>query len=167
VVLRGSHRLRPFGVPGPGLLTGDGAGETFFFYGTLRAGQPPPDLAAWLAPLPRRPATLPGRLLDLGAYPGAVLAADEGEAPGPEIVGELVSVPHERVAELDRYEGFVLADPARSLFVRERAHATTARGERVACWVYRLAGAVSARKIEGGDWLARRDERPPGAEEPG
>jgi len=159
VDLRGPHRARPLGVPGPGLLKGDDARELFFFYGTLRAGQPPPALAAWLAPLPRRAATLPGRLLDLGAYPGALPGPEGGAEAGPWIVGELVAVPLERVPELDRYEGFAPDDPGASLFVRERAHATVAGGERVACWVYRFAGADGAPEIAGGDWLARRGAR--------
>jgi gamma-glutamylcyclotransferase (GGCT)/AIG2-like uncharacterized protein YtfP len=123
--------------------------------------EPPARLAAWLAPLSRRPATLPGRLLDLGAYPGALPAPDDAPAE-PAIVGELVAVPHERVGELDRYEGYAPGDPGRSLFVRERARATVAGGERVACWVYRWAGDVAAREVQGGDWLALPDARPGG-----
>ncbi|HKJ23447.1 MAG TPA: gamma-glutamylcyclotransferase family protein [Myxococcota bacterium] len=157
--LRGPHRPRPLGVPGPGLLNGDDTSEVFFFYGTLRAGQPPPAWAAWLEPLPRHPATLPGRLLDLGAYPGALPGPESGAGAGPAIVGELVAVPRERVPELDRYEGFAPEDPGASLFVRERARATAAGGERVACWVYRFAGADAAPDVAGGDWLARRGPR--------
>jgi len=129
--------------------------ETIFVYGTLRAGQAPPGLAGWLARLARRPATLPGRLLDLGAYPGAVLAPPD-VASAPTIVGELVEVPASRLPQLDRYEGYDPEDRAGSLFLRARARATPADGRPVACWVYVWAGPTTGREVPGGDWLARR-----------
>jgi len=126
-----------------------------FVYGTLRAGLLTADVAPWLAPLARRPATLPGRLLDLGAYPGALPAPPGAPEAGVE-VGELVAVPPARLDELDRYEGYDPADPCRSRFVRERVVATTRNGERVPCWVYAWAGGPAGREVPGGDWAARR-----------
>ena len=51
------------------------------------------------------PASAPGRLVDLGAFPGLVPAA----APGDRVHGDLFAIPEAHVEELldalDRYEG--------------------------------------------------------------
>jgi gamma-glutamylcyclotransferase (GGCT)/AIG2-like uncharacterized protein YtfP len=139
--------------------TGPADRERLFVYGTLRVGRAPAGLAGWLAPLARRPATVAGRLLDLGAYPGAILAPVGAGEPTPAIVGELVEVPRARLPELDRYEGYDPADPCRSLFVRERTEALLDDGGRVACWVYTWAGGALGPEVPGGDWLARGRSR--------
>lgn len=156
--LRRPHRPRPLRVPGPDRLSG-GGGERLFVYGTLRAGQAPDGLAGWLAPLARRRATVAGRLLDLGAYPGAILLPAGADGPAPAIVGELIEVPRARLPELDRYEGYDPADPCRSLFLRERTEATLEGGRRLACWVYTWAGGPLGPEVPGGDWLARARSR--------
>ena len=148
MALRRARGSRALGVPGSGRLSADRLRtEWLFVYGTLRAGRAPRTLA-WAEALPREPARAPGRLLDLGPYPGAV-ADDDG---GARIVGELVCVPVERLAALDRYEGFDPAHPEASLFVRERCFAEDAEGRVRPCWIYRYAGNPASHAApEGGD----------------
>jgi gamma-glutamylcyclotransferase (GGCT)/AIG2-like uncharacterized protein YtfP len=131
-----------------------------FVYGTLRPGLP----AAARAPHSRALcshglATLPGRLFDLGDYPGAVLDA----AAATRVVGEIAHLDL-RVATLDaldRYEGFDPLRPERCLFRRERWRASAlAAGEPIECWVYVFAGDVAGRpEIEGGDFARFVRER--------
>ena len=117
-----------------------------FVYGTLRAGRAPRALA-WLEALPREPASAPGRLLDLGAYPGVVHDARA------RVAGELVAVPAGRIAVLDAYEGFDPAAPARGPFVRERCVARDAAGRERPCWIYRFTGDPAGYpEVPGGNW---------------
>jgi gamma-glutamylcyclotransferase (GGCT)/AIG2-like uncharacterized protein YtfP len=128
-----------------------GPGEALFVYGTLRRGRAPAAVASRLAGRPRRgPARVAGRLLDLGAYPGAVLEAGAGR-----IEGELVDVEPADWGWLDRYEGHDPGAPEESLFVRVRTEAEWA-GRRQACWIYVYNGPAAGRPvIPGGDWLGR------------
>jgi gamma-glutamylcyclotransferase (GGCT)/AIG2-like uncharacterized protein YtfP len=122
------------------------ASALLFVYGTLRAGRAPRSLA-WLEALPREPASAPGRLFDLGPYPGAVPDARA------RIVGELVAVPADRLAALDAYEGFDPADRAHSPFVREPCLARDAAGRERRCWIYRFAGDPAGHpELPGGDY---------------
>ncbi|HVP28013.1 MAG TPA: gamma-glutamylcyclotransferase family protein [Myxococcota bacterium] len=128
-----------------------------FVYGTLRPGLAPAPVARLLdGARSLGAARIPGRLYDLGAYPGARL---EGEA-GDEIQGEVFWVPDlaARLPALDRYEGFDPAAPERSLFVRTSCEARLADGSRIACAVYVVAEMPpAARRIASGLW------RPAGA----
>jgi gamma-glutamylcyclotransferase (GGCT)/AIG2-like uncharacterized protein YtfP len=116
-------------------------------YGTLRtpAVRRRLGLAGGLVVL--GPCRMPGRLVDLGAYPGLV--------GGPGVVhGELLAVADPAVlAALDAYEGWNPHAPAASLFRREAV--TLAAPAGVRAWTYRYnrdpRGAAS---IPGGDWLA-------------
>ena len=84
--------------------------EHLFFYGTLLPGLARPPLAALVGRLvPLGPATVPGRLYDLGPYPGLVADLANGLA----VRGELWEVDADCLAELDEYE------QAPGLFVRE------------------------------------------------
>lgn len=128
-----------------------------FLYGTLL-----PDLVrgaigqtvAQLAPLGA--ATVPGRLYDLGPYPGAVL-----EPADDVIVGNLFRLPEDPavLAALDTYEGCPPHSTEDGLFVRVRGTATTDGGEARACWVYVYNRDVAGmQQIRGGDyraWLQR------------
>src|SRR5206468_4222213 len=102
-----------------------------FFYGTLRPELAPPDVAELLARLtPLGPATVAGRLYDLGPYPGLVL--DQCE-PG-RVHGALFAPPADPavLTALDDYEGFDPADPAAGLFRRVECEAI-ADGRAVTC----------------------------------
>jgi gamma-glutamylcyclotransferase (GGCT)/AIG2-like uncharacterized protein YtfP len=117
-----------------------------FTYGTLMRGY------ALHAVLARRAtalgeATAPGRLLDLGRYPGLV------EGPG-RVLGELYRLDDaELLPVLDREEGYN--------FVRRRAIVTLAGGRRVRAWLYRYRGPRErATPIPDGNY---RRARPPAA----
>jgi len=104
-----------------------------FAYGTLLGGRRPAAIARVAERLAiLGPATVRGRLYDLGEYPGLVLdpAADE-------VHGNIFTVPDESVlAALDAYEGFDPDAPPRSLFVRTPVAATLPDGRSFDCFVY-------------------------------
>lgn len=95
---------------------------------------------------------LPGRLHDLGPYPGLVLG------PGGRVRGELHAVLSPRViAVLDDFEGFDPAHPERSLFVRERVSLLEPDED---AWVYAYNGSVSGRpRVASGDWRRHLQQR--------
>lgn len=113
-----------------------------FSYGTLRRGHAPPALAAVVADFRwRGAARLRGRLYDLGAYPGAILTAEEpGSDDGAWIHGELAEVRDDPGLWelLDAYEG---ADATPPLFRRVRARAWAEDGSRPEVVVYEYARA--------------------------
>jgi gamma-glutamylcyclotransferase (GGCT)/AIG2-like uncharacterized protein YtfP len=116
---------------------------TLFFYGTLLPDLVRPPIAAAVARLrPLGPAKVPGRLYDLGPYPG--LVPDAGGQT--RVAGELFAADEpDLVATLDDYEG--------SEFRRVPTTAATPAGGAVACWVYEYVGDVSgAVVVAGGDW---------------
>jgi gamma-glutamylcyclotransferase (GGCT)/AIG2-like uncharacterized protein YtfP len=117
-----------------------------FVYGTLRpfVGI---EMASWLRSHARYlgAATTPGRLYDLGAYPGMRAARGRRER----VVGDVYRVTDARVFRvLDRYE---------ARFVRERCVVSLdGRGHRVA-WAYRYPHRVaSAARIASGDYRSHR-----------
>jgi len=117
-------------------------------YGLLRSGETGFErfgLAGAFAPL--GPCIIPGRLYDLGAYPGLV------EGPG-EVIGELFEVRDPGVMPaLDAFEDYWPDDPARSRY--DRVEVRLMKPDRRA-WVYRWTlDLAAARRIESGDWLQR------------
>lgn len=111
--------------------------ECLFTYGTLRSGS----AVAAARRLHARAhslgaATVRGRLLDLGAYPGLC------EPGADDVVGEcflLPSDPQERtalLAELDEYEGCGPCDETELPFRREVRVARDAAGLAAPCWTY-------------------------------
>lgn len=139
-----------------------------FVYGTLRRGQP---LHAHLGAaefLGR--GTVPGRLLDLGAYPGLIPASDALALPGvtPEpaggerVHGELYrSEDADLLARLDELEDHRPTDPGQGLFLRCRLGVRLEDGRELEAWGYALSprtreAAPGARVVPGGDWLRAR-----------
>jgi gamma-glutamylcyclotransferase (GGCT)/AIG2-like uncharacterized protein YtfP len=124
-----------------------------FVYGTLR---PFVDIAMakWLRRAARYlgPATTPGRLYDLGAYPGMRAARGRRE----HVVGDVYRVMNPRVFRvLDRYEAGSARNKAR--FVRERCVVKLDRGGRRNAWTYRYRySVVSAARIASGDYRMHR-----------
>lgn len=115
-----------------------------FVYGTLRSGAP---MHALLEGRARRegPARAPGRLVDLGDYPGLVAPGRAGDR----VVGEiyvLAAAEQDAVLDsLDRYEG--------PRFRRERDLVEGPAGP-VHAWLYRYRGDWTGRPvIRGGDYL--------------
>ncbi len=110
---------------------------TLFVYGTLRRGSEN-QFARQLAEQGRfiGVARVPGRLYNLGSYPGAV-ASDQ---PDEWIRGEIFSVDSVLLAALDEYEGAEF----------ERAIVPT-----IGCWIYWYVGRDPGRLIASGDWSQR------------
>jgi gamma-glutamylcyclotransferase (GGCT)/AIG2-like uncharacterized protein YtfP len=127
-----------------------------FVYGTLRpAGGGP--LAQFLAGGARLLGTarVPGRLYDLGAYPGLVQPRDSREW----VTGEVYEMlqPAQTLAVLDPYEGCGPADLPPNFFERRLAPATLPSGEIRTCWVYFYLGPVDEeRRIISGDYFQKR-----------
>ena len=111
--------------------------EPLFIYGTLHPNRAPAEIAPTVALLrPLGSATLRGRLLNLGPYPGLLL-------PGEELIqGELFALPEDRQLrarvwqELDAYEDFRPTAPETSLFIRVLALVNLPNGETEKAWVY-------------------------------
>jgi len=112
--------------------------ELLFIYGTLHPERAPAAIAATARRLrPLGGATVRGRRYELGEYPGVVLSGDIGD----QVRGELFLLPEGAegaavLARLDAYEDFRPADPAGSLFLRQRTQATLEDGTQRVCWVY-------------------------------
>ena len=127
--------------------------DFLFVYGTLRSdiGHP---MAEFLARRARfvGPAKMPGRLYDLGPYPGM----RDPEHADDWVHGELyeMSEAAATLAALDHYESLGTEPPP---FVRQRGQATLGSGEAMETWVYMYNGAIDpARHIASGDNRAAR-----------
>jgi gamma-glutamylcyclotransferase (GGCT)/AIG2-like uncharacterized protein YtfP len=94
--------------------------------------------------------SIPGRLYDLGEFPGLKLpAGDESRPDGQRVAGELYRATPATLARLDRFEGAVGEDP---LYRRRRVDLLDP--VRTA-WVYEYAQSVAdAPVIDSGDWRA-------------
>jgi gamma-glutamylcyclotransferase (GGCT)/AIG2-like uncharacterized protein YtfP len=106
-----------------------------FVYGTLLPQRAPPQLRDDIARLKAvGTGLMPGRLYDLGDFPGAV--DDCTLASG--VVGRVFELPEDDalLQRLDAYEGYVPGDAQTSLFVRETRPIELADGRKLECWVY-------------------------------
>jgi gamma-glutamylcyclotransferase (GGCT)/AIG2-like uncharacterized protein YtfP len=126
-----------------------------FVYGSLLPALPPPQVrhvVAGLRSLGR--ATTPGRLHDLGSYPGLILDGGAGRVSGH--VFELPT--HGKVLEaLDAYEGYEEHKPKESLFARVLRPVYLGDRDELQAWVYLFQGPVhQATLIPDGDYLAWR-----------
>ena len=100
-----------------------------FVYGTLR---------------PKSGVTVkvPGKLYDLGWFPGCKLIPD-GDA---EFDCEILEVDDAGLRRADQYEGYLEDQPESSLFIRKPWKDG---------WIYEYNGGVDEeRRVEGGDWVA-------------
>jgi len=118
---------------------------TLFTYGTLRRGAPMHGLlegrTTWIGP-----ASVAGRLVDLGAFPGLIAAA----APGDRVHGDLFAIAEAQCEELldtlDRYEG--------ASFERVE-HTVDGPDGPARAWLYLWRGEVEGHPVvAGGDYLA-------------
>jgi gamma-glutamylcyclotransferase (GGCT)/AIG2-like uncharacterized protein YtfP len=130
--------------------------EYLFVYGTLRPGSAHL-MAGFLAARARHlgPARAPGRLYDLGPYPGMVGPAADGDW----VRGDLYELPQAQatLVALDRYEGYSVGREAECLFARGRTEAALEAGGRFRAWVYLYAGPLpEGRRIASGDYLKGR-----------
>lgn len=133
----------------------DGRDSLLFVYGTLRSFVDIP-MAQWLRRMARYvgPATTPGRLYDLGPYPGMRAARGRGEL----VVGDVYRITRPHVLRvLDRYEAGGV--PTKARFMRRRCVVKLKRCARKA-WVYGYRrSVVSARRIASGDYALHRRAR--------
>lgn len=89
---------------------------------------------------------IPGKMYDLGWFPGVLL---EPEDSPNKVVAEVLRVDDGRLAELDRYEGYRPHDHEHSLYIRRSFRDG---------WIYEYNQRVDNRVlIESGDWIWYRD----------
>ncbi len=125
--------------------------ERVFFYGTLRTGFNRTTRAGVDALLKYAGnGWISGKLFDLGLYPAAVPATDArvfGE------IFEMTDTPAVLEA-LDRIEGYLPAEPERSLYNRVRVPATFEDGRSEDVWVYFYNAPLGrAPRIISGDYI--------------
>jgi gamma-glutamylcyclotransferase (GGCT)/AIG2-like uncharacterized protein YtfP len=110
-----------------------------FVYGTLRRASTHP-MARFLAERATYlgKARAPGRLYDLGRYPGMT----ESEVDGEWVQGEVYRLhePGPTLAALDEYEGVAPRDGLASLFERRVVAVTPDTSECVTAWAYYYRG---------------------------
>ncbi len=124
-----------------------------FVYGTLMSQSKHP-MAVRLRQCAKLigPATIAGRLYDLGEYPGATLSANMRD----KIHGEVfrLTAPSQILPILDRYEGATPHHPQPYLYSREITEARLANGQRLPAWVYIMIRAHAKLKpIANGRYL--------------
>ena len=101
--------------------------HTLFIYGTLMPGLRLAHEMAGAEPV--GPAQVPGRLVDVGRYPGLL--------PGPGVVhGELYRVDDAQLARLDVVEGMVPGQRAASQYWRERVTVCQGALQGQSVWTY-------------------------------
>jgi gamma-glutamylcyclotransferase (GGCT)/AIG2-like uncharacterized protein YtfP len=109
--------------------------DLIFVYGTLLPGRAPRDVREIVGQL-RHVArgSMPGRVFDLGPFPGAV----HDDTALTRVQGEVFELPesNEHLRKLDEYEEFDPSRPDQSLFVREKHRIELVDGSQVHCWVY-------------------------------
>lgn len=130
-----------------------------FVCGTLRPGLAPDEVAGLMGRMLRiGAASVPGRLYDLGDYPGAVLDPN----CDAKIIGEVFQLPDDGavIAALDAYEGIDPQDTGDSMFLRREAEITLEGGAKLQCWIYVYNRRVdSATLIASGDYLVYKQEQ--------
>ncbi|WP_266368968.1 gamma-glutamylcyclotransferase family protein [Tellurirhabdus rosea] len=124
------------------MLTNPTSNDHLFVYGTLLRDSAHP-MAAFLRQhsTPVGPGWFPGRLYNLGWYPGAHY---EPQSEG-KVYGDIVKLTESQIvlAELDRYEGLDETPPEYS---RVLVPVQTGSGALV-CWTYLYRGPVSAGQL--------------------
>jgi gamma-glutamylcyclotransferase (GGCT)/AIG2-like uncharacterized protein YtfP len=130
--------------------------DHLFLYGTLRPGLAPGRLAKVVGRLEHIGiGSIPGRLYDLGPYPGAIL----DPSAATHVVGDVSKLPvgPAALAAFDAYEGYGPASGERSLYRRVATPVTLENGTQIECWVYVYnRNSIGETLIEGGDYLAWR-----------
>ena len=121
-----------------------------FVYGTLKRGQANHHLIA-AAVRAITPATVAGRLYDLGPFPA--LGPGDDRVRGELLLVEPTLLP-ETLAILDELEGYQPTDPHGSIYLREVVPALTADGDLIAASLYRYnRDTARLRYLPTGEWL--------------
>jgi gamma-glutamylcyclotransferase (GGCT)/AIG2-like uncharacterized protein YtfP len=126
-----------------------------FVYGTLLQGERLGHLIMAARPKVIAPARTPGRLIDLGDYPGLVPARGSGQW----VLGECAGFESlERLLpQLDFVEEYLPDEEAQSLYLRRSVPVTLEDGNERWAWTYVYNRPYDPRKIiPSGDWRRRR-----------
>ena len=128
-----------------------------FVYGTLRR-DPSHEMFQILAKAARfrGEARVPGRLYDLGSYPGMTIASDDRY-----VKGELFDIQANSwtrvIQQLDEYEGCTDRDPMPHEYRRDLVKAQLTSGPTIDAWAYILNSIPAGlREISSGDYLLLR-----------
>jgi|ERR1044071_201107 gamma-glutamylcyclotransferase (GGCT)/AIG2-like uncharacterized protein YtfP len=129
-----------------------------FVYGTLRR-DPRHEMFHLLAKYGRYigEASVPGRLFDLGEYPGMVWPDDSKK-----VLGEVYEIDptqwEQIISRLDEYEGCGPSDPDPHEYRRELVSARLSTGEMLRAWAYILnRRPAHMREIPSGDYISWRE----------
>jgi len=129
--------------------------DAVFVYGTLLRGERLNHLIQAANPRWIAAARTPGRLVDLGAYPGLIPARRRGQWVAGEYVEfeALESV----LPRLDSVEEYQPAAETQSLYVRRVVPVTLEDGAERRAWAYLYNRPFDPRRIlPGGDWRRRK-----------
>ena len=125
--------------------------DLVFFYGTLMSGFHRPGrtrLDRVLIPVGR--GWIHAALFDLGIYPAAIPASDTRVWGEVHRMLDVESV----LTTLDEIEGFSIAEPDKSLYIREAIPVTFEDGQVRSAWVYFYNAPLGrAERIQSGDYL--------------
>jgi gamma-glutamylcyclotransferase (GGCT)/AIG2-like uncharacterized protein YtfP len=127
-----------------------------FVYGTLMQGESRGRLILAAGPLRIVPARTPGRLLDLGDYPGLIPARRSGQW----VCGEFAEFPavESLLTQLDFVEEYSPGEEARSLYLRRSVPVVLEDGLEFWAWAYLYNRPYDPRCIiRSGDWRRRRE----------
>jgi gamma-glutamylcyclotransferase (GGCT)/AIG2-like uncharacterized protein YtfP len=127
-----------------------------FVYGTLMQGESRSGLILAARPLRIVPARTPGRLVDLGDYPGLIPARRGGQW----VFGEFAEFPagESLLAQLDFVEEYSPGEEARSLYVRRSVPVVLDDETESWAWAYVYNRPYDPRSIiRSGDWRHRRE----------
>lgn len=125
-----------------------------FVYGTLMQGESRGGLILAAKPLRIVPARTPGRLADLGEYPGLIPARRNGQW----VFGEFAEfrAVESLLAQLDFVEEYSPGEEARSLYLRRSVPVVLEDGAEAWAWAYVYNRPYDPRRIIGsGDWRHR------------
>ena len=128
--------------------------DHLFVYGTLRRSADHPKHGLILPATFIGPGRFPGRLYDLGSYPGVVASDD----PADRVHGEVYRLhdPAATLARLDVYEGCGAANPPPTEYARSEETVRSSDGEAIRAYVYLYRWPLGgARRIVSGDYLNR------------
>jgi gamma-glutamylcyclotransferase (GGCT)/AIG2-like uncharacterized protein YtfP len=127
-----------------------------FVYGTLMQGESRGGLILAAKPVRIIPARTPGRLADLGEYPGLIPARRSGQW----VVGEFAEFPavESLLVQLDFVEEYSPGEEARSLYLRRSLAVVLEDGTESWAWAYVYNRPYDPRCIiRSGDWRRRRE----------
>jgi gamma-glutamylcyclotransferase (GGCT)/AIG2-like uncharacterized protein YtfP len=128
----------------------------FFVYGTLMQGESRSGLILAASPLRIVPARTPGRLVDLGDYPGLIPARRGGQW----VLGEFAEFPagESLLAQLDFVEEYSPGEEARSLYLRRSVPVVLDDETESWAWAYVYNRPYDPRSIiKSGDWRHRHE----------